>query len=343
MACEVIGARDGFARRRAEWDELNRALGNNVLLDSRFVEPLIQLFGGPAQHLLVYDDGHHKAMALVERTRPGFWRTFQPSQAPLGLILLHPDTALAQTLAMIRYLPGYAVALGIHQQDPDITPFTDIVAHRECERFDYIDTARITVSGTFDDYWATVHKNLRQNVDRRQRRLAREGISIELVETRDAADVAACVAEYSALEASGWKGDKGTAVIAGNFQAQFYRTALEALCREREAVIYRLRMGDKTIASDLCVERNGILVILKTAYDESLSNHSPGLIIHREIIRRVFLEGRVKRIEFYGRALDWHHKLTSEVRTMFHVNVYRHGIVRSLRSSLKRIRSARAS
>ena len=63
------------------------------------------------------------------------------------------------------------------------------------------------------------------------------------------------------LESTGWKGKEGSAVAAGNVQGRFYREMLENFCGCGKAVIYRLRLNGKTVASDLCLQRAGTLVI----------------------------------------------------------------------------------
>ena len=158
---------------------------------------------------------------------------------------------------------------------------------------------------------------------------------LELVTDRSAEAVAGAIHEYGLLESTGWKGEEGSAVAADNVQGRFYREMLEDFCSRGEAVIYRLRLNGKTVASDLCLERDGTLVILKTAYDESVQGLSLGLLLHQEIFQSVFDEGKIRVIEFYGRLRDWHTKWTNEIRTMYHINFYRAGWVAKARTFLK--------
>jgi hypothetical protein len=137
------------------------------------------------------------------------------------------------------------------------------------------------------------------------------------------------------LESTGWKGEEGSAVASDNVQGRFYREMLEIFCNRGEAVIYRLRLNGKTVASDLCLERGGTLVILKTAYDENVQGLSLGLLLHQGIFQSVFEEGKIKVIEFYGRLRDWHTKWTNEIRTMYHINFYRSAWVPKARKILK--------
>jgi hypothetical protein len=325
MSWRFYNALQSFSFFSNEWDRINRERGNHILLDSRFVGPLVRYFGSEKTLLAIREKIDQPAVALVECARPGFWQTFQPSQGPLGAILLggngyDPAESIRE---LIHDLPGYAIGFSVTQQDPDFTCFGNLNRALPTETLDYIQTPRLTISGTYEAYWRERSKNLSHNLSRQRRRLTEQGSSLELVAHRGCDAVAGAIQEYGLLESNGWKGEEDSAVAADNVQGRFYREMLESFCSGHEAVIYRLRLNGKTVASDLCLERDGTLVILKTAYDESVQGLSLGLLLHQEIFQAVFDDGKTQTIEFYGRLRDWHTKWTNEIRTMYHINFYR--------------------
>jgi hypothetical protein len=115
-------ASEAFPHYREMWDDLNRAHGNHLLLDSMnsiphsllrgylmrtvnygsveypvacggdlllFLEPLLRHFGNSPRTLLgVCNEKKNPGLVLIEKTKLGFWQTFQPSQAPIALIVL---------------------------------------------------------------------------------------------------------------------------------------------------------------------------------------------------------------------------------------------------------------
>jgi hypothetical protein len=284
----------------------------------------------------VSQDPLRPGIALVEPSRFGFWRTFTPSQSIVGLIQLENRTdQLGQIHTLMRGLPGYALSFSITQQDPEIPSRLDVVGNEETERVEYMQTVRLTLSGTFEEYWKRRSKNLTHNLSRQRRRLTEQGNRLELVTYRDQSNILSCVARYGTIESAGWKAQEGTAIAPDNAQGLFYRQILEAFCRHGEGVVYELVLDGKTIASDLCLERNGTLIILKTTYDETIKGLSPGLLMHQSIFELLYQEGRIKVIEFYGRLRDWHTKWTDEIREMHHVNFYRHRWVSSARHLIK--------
>jgi hypothetical protein len=323
-----------FAEIQEFWDDLNVRQGAHPLLDSGFVAPLVKHFASPATRLAVADTSGAPGAVLLDPIGKGMWRTFQPSQAPLGLILLGDrGQGFRQAREILTSLPGYALGLSVMQQDPDFTslPRTE---SRTVESLDYIQTARLVPSGSFEDYWRNRGRNLVHNLSRQRRRLADQGVSLELVAERHPGAVAGGVRRYGEIESRSWKAAEGTAVSPDDAQGRFYKEMLEHFCARGEGVIYSLRMDGRIVAVDLCLERNGMLVILKTTYDESVDKLSLGLLLHQEIFKAAFSEQRVKGIEFYGRVRDWHTKWTDDIRTMYHLTLYRHALVRSVRDRL---------
>jgi Acetyltransferase (GNAT) domain len=338
MAWRFHNALRSFPTFSEEWDRINRKRGNHILLDSRFIAPLVRNFGSAKMLLAVRESDLEPGITLIEQGKPGFWQTFQPGQAPLGAILLGGDghDSTQPIRELIRDLPGYGLGFSVTQQDPDFTCFANLNGSLPVETLDYIQTPRLTIQGKYEDYWKQRSKNLTHNLSRQRRRLKDQSTFLELVTDRGAAAVARAIQEYGVLESTGWKGKEGSAVAADNVQGRFYREMLADFCGRSEATIYRLQLDGKTVASDLCVERDGTLVILKTAYDESIQGLSLGLLLHQEIFQRVFDEGKIRVIEFYGQVRDWHTKWTNENRTIFHVNFYRHRLVQRAHQFVKK-------
>lgn len=330
-----------FAELRATWDALHAAGPASPLLHADFLDALLAAFGNGGQLLgCCEQDGVPVAMAVLERSASGAWRTFQPAQAPIGLWLAQPEVALPALLAaLVRDLPGCALLAGVSQLDPMLAPRPHDSA--SLRTLDYIDTARITMAGGFDAYWAGRGKNLRSNLKKQRARLERESIAPSLETVTEPGAMTAAVNDYAALESAGWKGRDATAVREGSDQARFYTLLLAAFARRGAATVYRYRFGVQVVAMDLCVEGADSIVVLKTAYDESVPAHySPALLMREEACRALFDAGRLRRIEFYGRVMEWHLRWTDEVRRLYHLNYYRWPLLQRLHAMGRRRVSA---
>ena len=339
MSWHLTPAR-AFAHHVHDWTRLHASLGPthaSSLLAAEFVAPLIDQFGRGDELLACFraPSGTVRAMTIVRPSRRGAWTSFQPAQAPVALWLQAPDldtAALARSL--LGALPGFPLLLALTQMDPMLSPRPQ---DAPCVRtLDYIDTARVTLNGSFDDYWNARGKNLRGNLKKQRARLEREGVATRMVIDRLPGEMAAAVADYGRLETTGWKGGEGTAVSSGNAQGRYYRAMLEAMAARGAASVYRYYFDAQLVAMDLCVEDGESIVVLKTAYDESVaSNLSPTLLMREEACRSLFDGGRFARLEFYGRVMEWHTRWTEEVRTMYHVNYYRWPGVKRLHTLLE--------
>lgn len=320
----MLAARFADPARAAAWRDLHAASGAPALLAPEFVAPLLVHFGRGDELLAQCSlDGQVLAMGVFARTRQASWATFQPAQAPIGLWLQLPGLDTGELVrSLFSALPGFPLVCALTQLDPMMMPRPpDGPALRT---LDYIDTARVSLAGGFEAYWAARGKNLRANLKKQRSRLEREGIAPRLEVVRTASAMAQAVRDYAALESGGWKAGAGTAVRADDPQGRFYRSMLEGMAARGAASVYRYRFGERLVAMDLCVEDRDSLVVLKTAYDETApATLSPALLMREEATRSLFDGGRFQRLEFYGRVMEWHTRWTEEVRTMYHVNHYR--------------------
>ena len=316
-----------FPRHAAQWDSLNAKNANSALLDSDFVAPLLENLSAGGEKLVLFGEPA-QAMAVVRRARAGVWETFQPSQAPVGLWLAEKNLSWDRLLpALQRALPGCAL-LGINQIDPDHYPRPAQSAR--VMTLDYISTARITIDKPFGEYWRARGKNLRHNMKRQRSRLGDEGVATRLEVISEPAMIDNAVLDYAKLETAGWKAASGTALAPGNAQHRFYSDMLKRFSARDEARVYRYFFGERLVATDLCVHSRAALIILKTTYDEREKTASPALLMREEGFAALFADGVSKRIEFYGKVMDWHTKWSEEIRTLYHINCYRFGWLRAL-------------
>ena len=318
-----------------EWDELNEASFNSPLLTASFVRHLLVHFGSGGERIALRGTGDRLDAAMIVGPGGIAVSTFQPSQAPIGLWLQRaprreageagiPPLDVDALQALMPRLGAFNALLGLLQLDPDFT--TRPSAGADCSRVmtgDYIQTARITVAGSFDAYWAARGKNLRSNMKKQRAKLEADGTVLRHAVVTQPNDVAAAITDYGRLEAAGWKAAGGTAVTPDNVQGRFYRALLEDYCARGAGRIYRYFYGDKVTAMDLCVAHGGTLVILKTAFDETIKGSSPALLMRHEYLPAIFEGREFDRIEFYGRVMDWHTKWTDEIRTLYHATVFR--------------------
>jgi CelD/BcsL family acetyltransferase involved in cellulose biosynthesis len=312
-----------FASFSRQWDALVQSRPGTPFLESAFLQPLVDIFGSGNERLcLRIVAGQLSAAAIVQRGKNGMWQTFQPSQLPLGAWVFDAELDLvAGCYELLTQLPVLTLGLGVTQLDvrlqarPADTP--------KVRTQDYIDTAWVDIEGSFDAYWEARGKNLRQNTRKQRNKLQTEGTETRLECVTAPADVEKAVEDYGRLESAGWKTADGTAIHPDNAQGRFYRKMLENFCTLGRSRIYRYWFGDKLVAMDLCIHDGTAIVILKTTYDESYKTISPSTLMRQDEFQQLFEERNFKRIEFYGKVMEWHTRWTTQSRSIYHATTYR--------------------
>ncbi len=320
---------------KADWDRLNAARGNLPFLSSQAMSIALPVFGLGTERLMVgQTNGRTCAMLLLTHAGKLRWQTFQPSQIPLGACVADaglPIEAIADSLLQTGAVK-LGLSLSVTQIDPLFTPRSEDTPSNRHD--DYIATAWVDFVGSFDDYWAARGKNLRQNMRKQRNKLQAEGLSVEMRVWRNAADMPGAIARYGELEGRSWKAQEGTAIRPDNDQGRFYTALFQNAAEQAEAVVYEYLFDGKTVASNLCLQRAGTLVILKTTYDETIKAYSPAFLLNEEILQALFAEQQIQRLEYYGKVMEWHTRWTDNSRTLYHLTSFRHSLVKQLAQAI---------
>ena len=120
---------------------------------------------------------------------------------------------------------------------------------------------------------------------RRQRhRLAEHGCV--RFETKHAPeDIAAALEIFLRLEASGWKGKRGTALIQDDGDAAFVRRAGPALAEDGQCEIVMLHAGGTPIAAAIVLRHQDRAFYFKLGVDERFAKFSPGVQLTLDLTR----------------------------------------------------------
>ncbi|MCX7320365.1 MAG: GNAT family N-acetyltransferase [Hyphomicrobiales bacterium] len=122
---------------------------------------------------------------------------------------------------------------------------------------------------------------------RRQRnRLAEHGdVSFHIAKTPT--DVAAALDTFLELEASGWKGKRGTALQQRSGDEAFIRQATSALAARGQCEIATLKAGDTAVASGVMIRHLDRAYYFKIGVDERFAKYSPGVQLTLDVTRHL--------------------------------------------------------
>ena len=122
---------------------------------------------------------------------------------------------------------------------------------------------------------------------RRQRhRLAEHG-AVHFDVARSPDQVAPALEAFLALEASGWKGARGTALMQNDGDASFIRHAVLPLAASGQCEIVTLRAGDKPVAAAIVLRHRDRAFYFKIGVDEQFARYSPGVQLTLDLTRHL--------------------------------------------------------
>lgn len=136
----------------------------------------------------------------------------------------------------------------------------------------------------------------RKDLRRRRTRLAIFGALEHRTEVEGPA-LAEAVEQFLYLEASGWKGARGTALASRPPTLAFARLLFAAGGGPVAPRADLLTLDGRPVAASLSLVCAGTAFLLKTAYDENHRRHAPGLLLEEEIVRACLRTGFADRLD----------------------------------------------
>jgi len=142
------------------------------------------------------------------------------------------------------------------------------------------------VQGDYDRYFAGLGK-MRRNLRIGRERLRKHGaITVEM--RRGSAADEDFLAEFLALEASGWKGRIGTAILQNPDLVTFYTSLVRHFAAESRLEWHAIRVDGRLVAAQMAFRSGPALMLPKYAYDEDFAECMPGHLLMEEVIREAF-------------------------------------------------------
>jgi CelD/BcsL family acetyltransferase involved in cellulose biosynthesis len=269
------------------------------------------------------------------------WRAPEDYHTYAGDVLLAPSWERAAFDAFAHHLrtgasPWEVLELPRVRDDSPTMPMIRS-AHGFRTLVEHVDTGLyLPVRGTFGEYLANLKKGFRQNLRTALNRAARLG-TVEWSFHRGGESDSASLDRFLALETSGWKGSRGSAIAASPNLLEYYRDLTSRLAERRWLEFQFLAIGGRTVAGQMAVRIGRTLFVPKVAYDESFAECSPGNLLLRETLERTFADGQTDEVNMLSRY-HWLERFGLLERPYHRVRIFRPG----LRSWLLGLAPARA-
>ena len=284
-----------------EWEQLAERVDGSPFLRPGWILPWLRAFGtGRPEVITVRRDGELAALLPMQRKR-GRLHSLANWHSPVFGPLVADDDARDILLEGLFGERRASVELSLLQGDAELLGQIDRSARRAGRRVVGRPIALcpvVDIRGSFESYEQTLSRNRRRSLRRGRRALEAQGcVTFDVHESPEGLEPA--LEEVFQVEASGWKGRRGTAIAAQAETARFYS---DVACWAAERGWLRLsflRLDGCAIACDYSIAFDGACYSLKSGYDEDYRKFGPGALLLREQLRDCFERG-ASRLELLG-------------------------------------------
>jgi CelD/BcsL family acetyltransferase involved in cellulose biosynthesis len=142
------------------------------------------------------------------------------------------------------------------------------------------------------------------------------------VRTIQGLDLDADLDRFLRLEASGWKGREGTAVLQDPAARRLYTGFAHAAAAAGWLRLRFLELDGATLAADFSCVLGRSEFLLKTCFDEDSSQLGPGVVLRAAVLRSAIDDG-LARYEFLGGPERYKVRWGGELRRITGVLAYR--------------------
>jgi len=203
----------------------------------------------------------------------------------------------------------------------------------------------VDVSGTWAAYWQGRPAKLKKTLNAQERQLGEVG-RLEYHDSAQSGRWEEWLERGLELEAAGWKGQAGSAILSRPNEAAFYRRVTRAAAEKGRLRLFGLTLDDRLIAFNLMMGEGVLLSWLKVTYDEAFARYGPAALLYRRALQVLFEEPLVHIVNM-GAATDWTSRWATDVQPLVRVRFAPSGsagaMALGIETALRRLRARFAS
>jgi CelD/BcsL family acetyltransferase involved in cellulose biosynthesis len=341
---------DSVSALASEWEQLADRVAASPFVRPGWFEAWEEAFAkAPVSVLAARRAGRLVGVMPIMRRRgalvaPVNWHT--PAFAP---VTQDEDVLDCLARALLAQHGGWVDVSFLSREGPELAALRSEaerarrrIVQRTVMRQPYVDT-----TGDHAEYESMLPRKQRKELARLRRRLEEAG-ALEIEFADGGERLAELLDEGFAIEGSGWKAKRGTAISSQTQTDTFYRRIAHWAAEHGWLRLAFLRLDGRALAFDLCLEAQGVAYVLKGGFDPEYRRFGPGALLTHESLKRAFVEPAIQSYEFLGAADEYKLAWTDSVRERERFQAFRRsarGMLGYLawtagRSSAKRVLAA---
>jgi CelD/BcsL family acetyltransferase involved in cellulose biosynthesis len=310
----TISVERATATRLAEIDAAWRDLAGRSDEPNVFMDPAILRLAGDRCVTLLAWNGEGKLLGIWAFAVAHQWHPALPVKvlrspsfphAYLATPVVDRTVAHAVLVAMLDFiaddpaLPKLISLQPIRSDGPAMQALEVALADRGSSLCTLSESRRPVLASALDakSYFAqALSSSSRKKLRQHRRRLEEQG-GLESRAVTEPAAVCRAFEEFLQLEAAGWKGRRGTALLCDEADANFTRAMIASLASRGDAWIHALYQRDKAVAAQVVLRAGAVAFTWKTAYDETLGDFSPGMLLLEDYTAAFLADKSIARVD----------------------------------------------
>lgn len=313
----VVSDLEGLQEHAAAWDALaEQAPERMPMLSHAWVSSFLETRVPPSRVwrcFLAYRCGELVGVLPLLKGRSvfrGYLRSPVDSQTSFAHPLLAVSSADETLTRLLDAVQGIDPGLlgvrfyGVRESSP-VLPSSHRAANLRMSRPLTSRGSFVRTSGSFAAFEASLAHNFRRNLRKARNRMVREHrVVVDSVHGAQAGSPE-LLQQFLALEASGWKGAQGTAILNSPAMVRFYAVLATRLADRGWMEWQRLTFDGRLVAAHFAVRFGPAVVLPKIAYAESHGRLGPGNLLFRETLARAFSDDAIDEVNCLTN-MPWH-------------------------------------
>ncbi len=207
--------------------------------------------------------------------------------------------AMLDFIARARDLPKTIALDPIRADGPTMQALERVLRARGSAAFAVAEAKRPVLASELDGtqyFEKALSSSSRKKLRQHRRRLGEKGaLTLEVCSAPEAVDKA--FEEYLALEAAGWKGRRGSAILCDPAETGFVRDMIVDLARRGDASIHALYLDGKPVSMQIVLRAGPVAFTWKTAYDEAMHDFSPGMLLLEDYTKAFLADASIAQVD----------------------------------------------
>ncbi len=328
---EIIRDRETFSALAQQWNDLAEPFCNPLLRHEWFLSCLCTLYTENALHVIIVRLGDEMIAAapliIVEHNGIQWLEIIGVSHLhePSGL-LYRDTTALENLVNAVISLRQPLLLSRINQETPLFHTMQKgskgkgLVVRRQTNP-----SGLVQCSTSWQEYYGSISSRRRYDHRRARKRADQKGKVTFRTLKPEQHNLQRCLAEAFAVEAAGWKGRKGSALLSNTDLQAFFLEYGAWSTKYQMLRLFFMDIDNQPAAMQICVEYADSIWILKTGYDEAHKECSPGVLLMNYALEYAFTNNFTS-FEFLGSQEPWLEVWTTALHRHLALVYYPYGI-----------------